>query len=322
MTISDLVNKCSIVDYISQYVELREKRGEFWGLSPFKHERTPSFSANEEKKVFYDYSSGKSGNIISFIMYYHNCNFRSALKILKDYCGVTDEIIDLKSETFMSMRKFRPDNKVESDFQRKILPADYMNRFSKRRIKLWEEEGVLPEIIEKYNVRYDAVADAIVFPIYDNYGNLINVKGRRVSPEIKRLGLPKYFHYFKVGRLDYFFGLYDKQSEILESGEVILVEGEKSVMKLEGWGINNAIAIGTSVLNEWQIKTIIPYGVNIIIALDKDKNPCYNKDIQLLRRLCNVYVILDKKNLLGEKDAPVDKGKEVWEELYSGRFIL
>lgn len=322
MTANELVEKCSIVEYISQYVDLKERRGEYWGLSPFKEERTPSFSVNEEKKVFYDYSSGRGGNVLNFIMYYKRCNFKTAINTLKDFFGIKDEITFLNSETFSSMRKFKPKQKIENSFERKILPSNYMDRFEKRRITLWEEEGILPEIIEKHGVRYDTRSDAIVMPIHDNYGNFINVKGRRISPEAKELGLPKYFHYFKLGQLDYFYGLYDKQSEVFEKNEIILVEGEKSVMKLEGWGYNNAVAIGTSVLTEQQIKILIPFGVNVIIALDKDKNPCYNNEVQLLKRFCNVYVILDKWKMLGEKDAPVDKGLDVWNKLYEGKFAL
>lgn len=322
MTVSELVKSCSISEYISQYVDLKEKNGELWGLSPFKNEKTPSFSINEKKGVFYDYSSGKGGNIINFIMCYHNCGFKKAVQILKDFFKIESDISFSESETFSSMRKFKPHKSEIKIPERKILPSDYMDRFSKRRIELWENEGILPEIIEKYNVRYDANADAIVFPIYDNDGNFVNVKGRRISPEAKILGLPKYFHYFKPVTADYFFGLFDKQSDVLEKGEIILVEGEKSVMKLEGWGVNNAVAIGTSTVNDRQIKILIKYGVNVVFALDKDKNPCYNKDVQMIKKFCNVYVVLDRWNLLGEKDAPVDKGKEVWEELYSKKFIL
>lgn len=322
MTISELVESCNIVDYISQYVDLKQKNGEWWGLSPFKSERTPSFSVNEEKNVFYDYSSGKGGNVLNFIMYYKNCEFKAALEILKQFLGVKDEITFIKSETFASMRKFKPKCKKETTIERKILPDNYMDRFQKRKIELWEAEGILPEIIDKYDVRYDPDSDAIVFPIYDNMGDFVNVKGRRVSPDAKELGLSKYFHYFKAGQVDYLFGLYQKQSEILTSGEIILFEGEKSVMKMDGWGYENSVAIGTSHLNEHQIKILLQLGVNVVIALDKDKNPCYNKEVQLLKRFCNVYIVLDKWGLLGEKDSPVDRGKEVWEELYRRRFAL
>ena len=92
MELSDLIESVNIVEYISQFVELEEKGGEWWGLSCFKEERTPSFSVRENPPCFFDFSSGKSGNIIHFIRCYNHCGFSEAVEILKKYAGVNGDV--------------------------------------------------------------------------------------------------------------------------------------------------------------------------------------------------------------------------------------
>lgn len=322
MTLDDIFEECSILEYISEYVDLEQKGdGEWWGLSPFKDEKTPSFSVNDEEHIFFDYSSGKGGNILNFIMAYHKCKFPRAIEILKNYFSIENDIHYETSESLKIMKKFKPKEKRVKAVERKILPSNCMNKYKKSDIKLWEEEGILPEVMEKHLVRLDTLNDAIVFPVYDNDGNIINIKGRNIGENWETLGLTKYFHMFKLGTPEFFWGM--NKEAVLKKGEIILVESEKSVMKLEGWGYDNSGAIGTSLVNDRQIETLVGLGVKVVYALDKDKgNPYQNEDVMILKKFCNVYVVLDRENLLGKKDAPVDKGKDVWEKLYSERFIL
>ena len=69
MELSDLIESIDILDYISQYTEFTEKNGEYWALSPFKDEDTPSFSVRKETNSFYDFSSGIGGNVLTFVRY-------------------------------------------------------------------------------------------------------------------------------------------------------------------------------------------------------------------------------------------------------------
>lgn len=323
MTWQEIIEKCNIYDYISQFVELEFKDGEYWGLSPFKSERTPSFSVNEEKQVFKDFSSGKGGNLITFVMEYHKCNFVQALKILKEYFGLKGEIEYISPPSILTiLKQFQPHVKKDKKIERKILPKNYMDRFDKIHIDLWEQEGISREVIDKYNVRYDSEKETIVFPIWDNEGNLINVKARNISPHWKELGKPKYFYYFKLGSLDYFWGLNFKKEEIINKNEIIIFEGEKSVMKMESWGINNCVALCSGNLNDEQLVLLYRLGVNIVIALDRDKNCLKDNNVKKLAKFCNVEIIVDKDNLLSEKDSPCDKGLEVWKKLYDERISI
>lgn len=323
MTWQELVKKCDILIYTSQFIELEYKNGEYWGLSPFKDERTPSFSVNEDKQVFKDFSSGKSGNIITFVMEYHKCNFVQSLNILKEFFNIQNEIEYVEPPNILKiLKQFKPIEKKEKKIERKFLPTNCMNKYEKIRIKSWEEEGILPDIIEKYNVRYDSEKENIVFPIWDNQGNIINIKARSVGKHWKELGKPKYCYYYKLGTLDYLWGLNFKRDIIKKKNEIIIFEGEKSVMKMEGWGIDNCAALCCGNINDEQLILLLQLGVNVVIALDKDKNYKKDENIRKLARFCNVEVIVDNFNILDEKDSPCDKGLEIWQKLYNERKLI
>ena len=75
MDLVDIINRADLLQYISQYSEFELRNdGEYWGLSPLKPENTPSFSINIEKQRFFDFASGRGGNILEFIQEYENCS--------------------------------------------------------------------------------------------------------------------------------------------------------------------------------------------------------------------------------------------------------
>ena len=100
MDAEELISSIDIVDFISQFVDLEQRNGEWWGLSPFKSEKTPSFSVRDDPPFFYDYSSGQGGNVFTFTKAYYNCSSKEAMEILKKYAGFDGE--ELKSKKKMS----------------------------------------------------------------------------------------------------------------------------------------------------------------------------------------------------------------------------
>ena len=91
MTWEEIMEQADIVEYISQFVDLEYRNGEYWGLSPFKEENTPSFSVRRETQLFNDFSSEIKGNIFNFIMEYFHIEFAEAIKVLKDYLKIEDD---------------------------------------------------------------------------------------------------------------------------------------------------------------------------------------------------------------------------------------
>ena len=116
------------------------------------------------------------------------------------------------------------------------------------------------------------------------------------------------------------YGLFENREEILKKNEVILFEGMKSVLIARGYGFKNTGAILTSHLNPGQMKILARLGVRVVFALDKDVKIKQDRNIEILRRYVNVEYIYDFKDLLDEKDSPVDKGAEVFSKLYETRI--
>lgn len=293
-----------------------------FGLSPFREEKTPSFSITPDTQLFYDFSSGVGGNVLTFIQKYHKCSFRSAVDILKQYANITEDYIDTRLTATKTIKRFKPPKVRENkNIVRKVLPPDIMSRYEKdnSKLKIWEDEGIPLEILEEYQVRYDPFSNRIVFPIKDMEGNIIAVKGRTLEPDYKQKKIPKYLPFQEIGNIDFMFGYSNHKDAIKKQKEIIIFEGEKSVMIAESWGIYNTAAILTSHLNPLQLPILIKLGVKVVFALDKNIDIRKDENIKKLSRFVQVEYIKDTDNLINEKDAPVDSGEDVWHILYSNR---
>lgn len=320
MELNELLNSVDIVKYISQFVDLEQKGNEWWGLSCFKEEKTPSFSVRQEPPVFYDYSSGIGGNLYTFVRKYFNCSGRRAVEIIKEYAGYDGEIQVRSSilEATTYCKRFLPKQKTEKSSTGTILSDNYMDRYEARddKLAIWEREGIPRATLDKFQVRYDAFSDRLVYPIRNLSGQIVNVSGRTLDPDYKEKKLRKYTYFFKWGTLDVLFGLFENKKAAIKQQEIIVFEGCKSVMLADSWGIHNTCCLLTSHLNPRQMMMLIQLGCRVVFALDKDVNVRKDENIRKLKDYLDVYIITDRNNLLDEKDSPVDKGQEIFRQLY------
>lgn len=330
MEVSEIIEAVDILEYISQYCELEERQdGEYWGLSPLKDENTPSFSVNQDDQVFYDFSSGVGGNVLEFIIRYHQCNLHSALEILKKYANINEKTTGSteapkRLAATKIAKKFKPSPKKEKASKAEILPINYMARYENdwEKLSLWEQEGIEKETMERFQVKYDPFSQRIVYPIRDISGNIINVSGRTIDPDYKEKGQRKYTYFKPLGALDTIYGLAENMPYILEKKEIILFEGAKSVMQADGWGIKNTGAVLTSHLNQNQFRILIKLGVTVVFAFDAEVDIRKDSNIMKLRPYVNVEWVLNRRKLLDDKDSPTDKGEEVFKTLYDERWRL
>lgn len=324
MELSDLLESVDILEYISQFVELEQKGDEWWGLSCFREEKTPSFSVRTDPPVFYDYSSGIGGNVFTFVRFYNKCSAEEAIEILKSYAGLSG--VDIRPKEKMAAtitcKKYRKPKRTEKQSKGTILHDNYMERYENREDKLqaWLDEGISAESLERFAVKYDAFSDRLVYPIRNLAGKIVNIGGRTLDPEWKAKNLRKYTYFFGWGTMDTIYGLYDNLAEILNKREIILFEGCKSVLLADTWGIKNTGAILTSHLNPQQMKILARLGCRVVFALDKEVKVREDHNIQRLRNYVEVEYLWDREDLLDEKDAPVDKGAETFKKLYEGRL--
>lgn len=330
MDLMDMIDEIDIVDYISQYVELTKKGGEYWGLSPWTGEKTPSFSVRRETNSFYDFSSGVGGSVFTFIRQYFGCSKSRAVNIMKEYLGYDEQQPPPRKKMYTTQlckryKGYGNTPKKKKENARTIYSDSCMERYEKDSDKLavWENEGISSASLEKFQVRYDRCSNRLVYPIRDMEGQIVNIGGRTLDPRWKEKKLRKYTYFSHWGEgMDILYGLYDNMEYVLQAHEVILFEGCKSVLIADTWGVHNTASLLTSHLNPLQMKLLVQLGVTVTFALDQEVPVWEDKNIQRLKRYTNVFYLHDREHLLRPKDAPVDRGKEVFQKLYNQRFRL
>lgn len=329
--IEEIKDNIDIVDFIGEYVDLTKKGKEYFGKCPYHDERTGSFSVTPSKNMYYCFGCKKGGDVINFCMDHLNMSYEKAINYLSGIAGINAEKTEISSTVKYlkkATKKKRMNNQVPVSHE--ILDKSILDGFEQRKITKWIKEGIPQDIMNQYGVRYDRSANRIVYPVYDNFGNLINIKGRTLYDNYKDFNppIPKYMNYYPVGDLDYLQAFCFKKDIILQQKEIILFESLKSVMKLDSYGRLNSVSSETSEITIFQAKTIIQLHCDVVIAFDNDvslKKILSKENINLLRRFTNVYAVIDRKGLLGkttDKNSPVDKGKEIWEELYEEKIKL
>lgn len=324
-TIDQIIQDISLLEYVSDYIDLEEKGKDYFGICPFHNENTASFSITPSKNSWYCFGCGNGGTVIDFVKKYNKVSFVKAVSILLDYANIDVSNLKFESETFQLFKKVAKLNeKSNKGKEHIILLPDTMDSYEFSGLDIWKKEGISDDVLNKYQVRFDRNSGRIVYPIHDHNGNIINVKGRIVSSNWKERKLRKYTYYYPVEQSDFFFGLYQNKQAIIDADSVIVFESAKSVMKMETNGIYNCVSLETSHFTDDQIRLLLSLRIHdIILALDNDV-PLVDikKDLKLLTKMTNVYVIKDSKKRLGEKDAPCDRGFELWKQLYEERFRL
>ncbi len=326
LTIEEILSIVDLVDYVSQYTDVEERNGEYWALSPLTSEVTPSFHIDSDRTTFYDFSSGKSGNVISFIQAHDHCSIGTAIDIAREYANgqTTGDHPCLQRIVACRVARKFAQKKTEKVCTAKPLPDNYMDMYeiAGSRADIWRNEGITDESMERFQVRYDGIQNRLVFPIRDIDGKIINVSGRTLDPDFKKKNLRKYTYYQKFGALTTIYAFSDNHDSYLEQGEIILFEGAKSVMIADSMGVRNTGAILTSHLNRAQVKILIKLGCRVVFALDKDVDIKEDSQIRLLKHYVPVEYICDTGGLLDRKMSPVDAGPVTWKVLYQRRWRL
>lgn len=324
----ELCSNINLFDYANEIMEF-EGRGDSFATNCPRHiDKTPSLIITPSKNLFHCFSCGVGGNILNWLMTFEGLSFDDSVNKVGKLSGV--DVRNLKQcnalKIYKQIFRFSKNESVKNTEDRVILPDDEIEKYADETPFEWEEEGINPQIMKKYNIRIDNNANRIVYPVYDNNLNLIGFKGRTRYKNFKEMKIKKYQNYQKIGTTNFFVGMKENYKSIKKHDAVIIFEGIKSGMKVEDWGYDYWLSSETGWLNDEQVLILIKLGVkNVIIAYDTDVSfskirECTNK----LRKFTNVYAVMDRRNvndrLLGDvedKMSPCDKGKLVWEILFN-----
>ncbi len=315
------INKSvNLLDYAKQSFDFEEKSGNYFTHCPSTEHQddTASLCINPEMNIFKCFACGAGGGIISWLRFVEHLSFKDAVQKAA-HLGNVEQKDGYRSQTVIVNRSLAPIKNQR--VQHQILDKSIYDQFKKELPEEWLEEEISPDAMRRYYVRIDEGKKRIVYPVFDAAGNFINIKGRTRRKLYKELGIPKYVNYVKSGTIDYFQGWQQALPYIKAKGEVILFEGIKSCMKAYDYGYLNTVSVESHEINREQIKLLIKLGADVVIAFDSDVNPETVKGIGTLVKFLNVDII-SNPDLLGEKEAPVDRGKEIWEQLYKERYRL
>jgi DNA primase len=301
--VEKIKQKLSLVEVVSSYVKLT-KAGRTWkGKSPFSNERTASFFIDPEKNLFHCFSSGKGGDIFSFVQEIENVDFQTALKMLADKAGIELTKIDPKQRTETSTLyeimeyatklyeiAFRKDKEAVDYLLNRGMTKDTMKEF---RIGyapagwtyLYDQlRGKFPDaLIEKAGLGvpgkkglYDRFRERIMFPIADSQGRITAFSGRifvkegsATDPKAtgKYVNSPETPIYHKSEIL---YG-YDRAKRAMMTEDVcVLVEGQMDLVMSHQAGVINTVALSGTALTREQIVQIQRFTDTLIIALDTD----------------------------------------------------
>lgn len=328
--LNEMCDKVSLLDYASKSYEFKKVGSNYFCSCPKHSDSTPSLCIDPKQNRFYCFSCGTKGNLINWLIAYEKMKFPEAVEKVAELSH-TDLNNVYESETvslFKLLKKLKTQDQSSAvdTTERKILDpfTDYYSKYKDEVPQEWIDEGIPEEELRKYEIRVDTSANRIVYPVYDSNFHMIGVKGRTRFQNYKELHLMKYMNYYKLGGVDYFAGMKQAYDAIMEANAVIIVEGLKSVMKLDAWGYHNVVSAETSVINDKQTMLLIKMGIkDVTIAFDKDVGIAkIRSGTRMLCKYTNVYVAIDQNGLLDDKDSPPDKGPEVWKRIYEGRIRI
>lgn len=290
-----------------------------------------------------DYMGGDIFNLISYLVFdireeeEAQENFPKAIDFVTKALGLEDLSDESSIETAgvrdytSCLKEFLYDAEDLDSLKNEKLKDNVMDYYLKGCWKDWLDEGISKATQIKFGVAIDLESKRVVFPIKDEDGDIVGIKGRIMrnsDDDRKYLYLGKRFN----NRYE-LFGYHLAVESIKEKQAVIVVEGEKSVMKLHQWGMTNAVALGASEVTDVQARKIERLGedVRVYICLDEGFLVKDSKDYEGLRnkrknieRIVKPFQDAGRKiywldishedGVFDKKDAPVDKGKDAFVE--------
>ncbi|MEM1134839.1 MAG: DNA primase [Bacteroidota bacterium] len=306
-TISAVQQNADILEVVEDYLPLKKKGQNWWALSPFTEEKTPSFSVNPQKGIYKCFSTGKGGDAISFVMEMDGVSFIDAIKILaKKYSipieetALTEEqkeiaagkeslyiVLNFALGHFKDLLHKHDEGKGIglSYFKERGFANDTIEAFELGySLNQWENlkntaesKGYKEEILEKAGLIlkndkgkiYDRFRGRVMFPIHNVTGRVIGFGARTLKKDDK----PKYLNSPEseiYQKSDILYGIFQAKKAIREKDNCFLVEGYTDVISLHQGGIANVVASSGTSLTESQIRLVSRFTKNITVLYDGD----------------------------------------------------
>ena len=308
ITIDQVFETARVEEVIGDFVQLKKSGSNFKGLSPFTDERTPSFMVSPVKQIWKDFSSGKGGNVVTFLMEHEHFTYPEAIRYLaKKYNIEIDEIEqtnEQKEEANERESLYLINEFANEYFQKVMFKTDQGQAIG---LSYFKERGFTNETIKKFNLgyalddwgafteealkqgylieylektgltivkddkRFDRFKGRVIFPIHSMSGRVLGFGGRILGADkkaAKYVNSPESEVYHKSKVL---FGLFHAKQSIAKEDNCYLVEGYTDVIQLHQKGLKNVVASSGTALTSEQIRLINRLTKNITVLFDGDE---------------------------------------------------
>ena len=304
--LDEIKTRLKVSTVVAKVVSLKKRGKEYVGLSPFKNEKTPSFTVNDEKEFYHCFATSEHGNIFDFVMKTQNLRFGESVKYLANLAGMqpymfTEQDVErekkwkeysliftqyiefyhdelIKNQSYSKVRDYLKNRSISKEEVKKFK-IGYIEKNPKFFEKLNQDfstetlmETGLFYLDEKKNFYVERFRGRLIFPINNISGQPIALGGRIIENSdylAKYINSPETI-FFKKGSNLYNLDIARKLSNKID--HIFLVEGYMDVVGLSKNGIENAVAnLGTS-LTDKQILTLNQFFDDIIICFDGDES--------------------------------------------------
>ena len=304
--IEEIRSTASIVDMISEYVQLRKRGKNYIGLCPFHNEKTPSFTVSDEKQIFHCFGCHIGGNIFKFLMEYKKISFVEAVQEVAEQLGIPHEYYESagyeeqQSEQEMlydintEAAKYFLNNLLNDDeaenarayLQKRNLKQqtirsfglgytlrgweNFVNYAKEKKIDL--EKAVTLGLAGRNpeGRYYDRLPGRLIFPIFSPNGRVVAFAGRVLDPNDKGgkyINSPESIIYNKSRVL---YGLSFAKDEIRRLNKAIIVEGYMDLISLYQSGVKNVVAVSGTALTDEQVQLLSRYTKDVVLLFDAD----------------------------------------------------
>lgn len=301
--VAEVKSRLNIEDVIGQYVQLKRAGRNFKGLSPFSNEKSPSFIVSPEKQIWHDFSSGRGGDMFTFVQEVEGLDFRGALQMLARNAGVDLEQFSGAKSGPSRLLKDRTLEALEltTKFYQKQLtvnqPAlDYLlkdRKLTKQTLLAWRL-GYSPNtgralsdfltkhgfeshemkraglIYERSNGVGDMFRGRIMIPLCDARGSVIGFTARLLAADDnapKYINTPQTITYDKSRNI---FGLHMAKESIRKSGVAVVVEGNMDVIASNQAGVANVVASAGTAMTQMHLRELKRFSGDIRLCFDAD----------------------------------------------------
>ncbi|PKD16590.1 DNA primase [Salegentibacter salinarum] len=306
-TIDNVFETARVEEVIGDFVQLKKSGSNFKGLSPFSDERTPSFMVSPVKQIWKDFSSGKGGNVVAFLMEHEHFTYPEAIKYLAKKYGIeieeTQQSDEQKQQADERESMYLVSEFANKHFQKNLHKTDPGKAIG---LSYFKERGFTLETIKQFELGYsldewddftkEALAEAykleylektgltivkgekqfdrfkgrVMFPIHSMSGRVLGFGGRILSNEkkaAKYLNSPESDIYHKSKVL---YGINFAKQAIAKEDNCFLVEGYTDVIQFHQSGIENVVSSSGTALTPDQIRLINRLTKNITVLFDGD----------------------------------------------------